>query len=327
MNAKAKDTKAETPAKPADEKAGAEVKADAAAQTQSGAVATQTQGGVPAAYDYGDDAGTGFEGAGKDDFLIPILDILHLTAPEVVNQTIPGAKAGMFVIRALGMVFDGNAGLDVVFCARNHKMNEWKTKDDGGPGGFVASHDPEHPDMVAMKKKQPFGKIKVGTGPTAHEFVETFGTAAILLPDKDTAIKCFIPFASTKIPQYKSMMLKADGVTFVAPNGQRKKMPLFGHVWTLKSRMKQEGSYTWFMYQDIAFKNKTATESRIDPASDLYAEARDFSKQFNEGLIKEAVAQQDVSEGAAGGPGGPTPNANATNVGGGGEEGKAPIPF
>ena len=61
--------------------------------------------------DYAADAGAGFEGTDRSDFMVPILSVLQSKSPEVELGTLEGAKAGGLIIRALGRVFDGVKGL------------------------------------------------------------------------------------------------------------------------------------------------------------------------------------------------------------------------
>lgn len=106
---------------------------EALAQTApAGALAKATDS------EYGDDAGLGTSHLSASEKSIPFLNLLQSNSPEVEKQTVPGARAGMFLNSVTKELIPGNVGLVIqpVYCDR--WIVEWKDRDKGG--GLVGRH-------------------------------------------------------------------------------------------------------------------------------------------------------------------------------------------
>lgn len=243
---------------------------------------------------YSDDGLTGFEGATSTDYVVPLLDVLQAGSPEIVGNTIDNAKVGMLICRAISEVFDCNSEeLIIIPVGRQHVMNEWNPREN--KGGLVASHDPNAPAMLELKKKQPFGKIKMTSG---TEMVETYYLFALLVRKDGSYQPVSIPFWSTKIAQYKAFMTKANGLTYEAAPGVRKGLPMFATKYRLTTFLKEKNSYKWWSYRDISFAGKTALEARLQPTDPLYQTARDFAIQVKDGRVRADMATQATDDDA-----------------------------
>lgn len=275
MNAKAH-TQEKAHAAPAVEPAKVETAVATIAAPAAGAAT------AVAAYDYSADGVTGFENVTEKMLVVPMLDILQSNSGEVVKETIPGAKAGMLIIRAFGEIFDGKEkGIQIVPCGNQEVLNEWIPIDAGG--GLVAVHAPDSQMAKDAKAKQKFGKIKMANG---HELVEThYLYALIVREDKTTTMVC-IPFTSTKITSFKTLVTKAKGLMVAKPGGGQQGLPLFAHIYNLKTILKTKGTQSWYKFTDISWINGSALSARIDPRSDLYAQGRAMSQMVNDKLIK-----------------------------------------
>ena len=78
---------------------------------------------LPGGYNYGDDAGSGWENTGTEDFTIPFLAILQSMSPQVQEteaEFIEGAKAGMLINTATQELYDGKEGVELVPCYTQH---------------------------------------------------------------------------------------------------------------------------------------------------------------------------------------------------------------
>lgn len=258
---------------------------------------------------YDEDAGGGFEGADNSDYLVPILDVLQAQSPEIASGTIEGAKPGDFIIRALGMTFDGKKGVVFVPCARQHKFVEWVPREKGG--GVAGQYDPDEPYVTKAKAGQEFGKIKLEN---ENDLVETFYVYAQLV-NGDEVITVSIPFTSTKINRYKGMMTKARAILVKLPDGRRISPPLWAHRFVMKTEFIEKKGYKWHNVQ-INFDGKTADDARIDPTSDLYQSARAISKLVESGIAKADTSKETGSAGSDDGE----PSA-------GGDRGSKEVPF
>lgn len=318
----------DTNTKPADSKTTA-APAVADAQPQAGAVATQppevdpADAQLPAIYNYAEDGITGFEGADKNDFIVPILDILQAGSPEIVSNTIEGAKAGMFIVRALGEVFDGQTGIEVIFAGRDHKINEWGKRETGG--GLKGTHDPKTPEMIAAKTKQAFGKIILEN---TNELVETYTLYGTLYREDGTSFRVAVPFWSTKINIYRGFMTKSDGLTAIGPGGKRDKLPMFSHRYKLRTRFIEKKGYKWWGYTDIGFAAKTALEARLDPRGDIYQDSLAFAIQIAKGYVKADMASAAPGgDGDEPGMGGGGSGGDGSTMGNQNPQGENGIPF
>ncbi len=192
--------------------------------TEVAAVEEQEYALSTTGYDYGDEAGEGFEGISLNDMSIPFLNLLQSNSPEVEAQTIPNARAGLILNSVTKEILDQPIIVQPV--KREHKWVEWKPRTAGG--GLVATHED---DSEVVKKaiaanggsrippKGNDGKrvaMKVGT----NELVETFYYYCFLLdPNGMEQIGwCVISFSSTKIKVQKDWM--------TAMRTQRGKPPL-----------------------------------------------------------------------------------------------------
>ena len=162
-----------------------------------------------AEFDYGDDAGQGFENQDMSDRKLPIIELLQNGSPEVAESK-GKIWAGMFRNTVTGEVYE-----EVYFtpAITDHCWTEWVPRDDGG--GYKGRHAKNAKiatDAIARNDGKAFGKLKVpqpkdekGKPQPDHELIESFEIYAILW-NKDGEVLGFamIPFTSTKIKVYKA---------------------------------------------------------------------------------------------------------------------------
>lgn len=103
--------------------------------------------GVMDESDFGSNAG--FEGADKDSFAIPFLQILQKMSPKVDEdhaEYIPGAKAGMLFNTVTGKLYDGKSGLQIVPCAYKRTYILWGGRE--GDGGYKGEFSVEEVEAL-----------------------------------------------------------------------------------------------------------------------------------------------------------------------------------
>jgi len=245
--------------------------------------------------DYGKYANRGFEDTTKDDYLIPFLKLLQGNSPEVEDgeKQIKGAKAGMFMNSATQQMFDGEEGLIIVPCTREHCYTEWVPRDNGG--GLVGRHAVDSDVVKKAKAKGAFGKIKLENG---NELIETFYVYAMILDSADATEptgRVVISFTSTKIKKYKRFR---STVSTVKGNP-----PMFSFILKLTSVPDQtkKGKFKNFELVPI---NGSAEDSMIDPTLNgkdhpLLMLGDEFAKQIEEGVAKAdtSTAERGDDEG------------------------------
>ena len=106
-------------------------------------------------YDYGDDAGGGFENQDEDDYQIPFLIVLQKGSPQCDPDNAAydkDAAPGMFMNTVSEELYDE---VTIVGAITEHCFTEWKPD----RGGFVGKHA-KNSDVVKLAKEQSekFGK-------------------------------------------------------------------------------------------------------------------------------------------------------------------------
>jgi hypothetical protein len=87
---------------------------------------------IQSASSFAEIAPVGLENLDMSDFSRPAIKLLQALSPEITEDTVPGAKAGLFYFPPTGKLYDS---LTVVPCFIQRKAVEWRDKNQGG--GFV----------------------------------------------------------------------------------------------------------------------------------------------------------------------------------------------
>jgi hypothetical protein len=263
--------------------------------------------GVPAQQDQStavrtleDDDAAGFEGMTQEDFNIPFITILQKTSPQVDEDSgsrIEGAKAGMFYNTVTGELYDGKLGIKFVPCHRDHLFVEWIPRDDGG--GFVGTHKPEDPKVVALRTEQgKFTKLEMDAGGESHDLVETFYVYGILVREDGGQEYGVLSFSSSQIKAYKNWMTTARNQTVMEGN-RRITVPLFGHVYRITTIPQENKKGSWQGFR-VTFEGKNAAEARLPRDSELYQAGKAFRDLAVSGVVKAAndtMTNADPSQG------------------------------
>lgn len=261
-----------------------------AAAKKDVAVQEEAKNTLPAAYDYGDDAGAGFEGTSRDDFTMPFLYILQSNSPIVEQGLVEAARPGVLLNSASQEMFPADqakqaAGIVFVPCYRQHIFVEWKPN----RGGFVAQHEIDSEVVAKAKQSGKFGELKVGE----NDLTETFYIYGLIVKTDGLFEPIVVPFTSTKIKQYKQLMTRVNSIRVQTPGGL-KQPPLYAHRLRIRT-VRQENDKGAFFNFVIEFDGNNAVEARLDPASELYAEARAFYDNCRSGIAKPNYESADRS--------------------------------
>jgi hypothetical protein len=266
-------------------------------------VAKAEEAKLPAAsatYDYGQDAGVGFEGIESKDLSIPFMNILQKNSPEVENadDTGSGAKPGMFINTVTQELLTS-----FVFCPvhREEAFVEWVPRALGG--GFVGLHDP-HSELVQEVIKANGGSRIPPKGEDGkrinfrhgkNELIETYYLYGLTLTDDGSDVTgfCVLSFSSTKIKPYRNF----TSSMFML----RGKPPMFANrarVGTIKQQ-NEAGSYFNF---DIRPLRSDWTTSLINPAVEggIIESAKAFRDMVLAGRAKADYARQETADTADG---------------------------
>jgi hypothetical protein len=258
---------------------------------KSKAVATAENKALAPVYDYGDDAGAGFEGTKSTDLAIPFLNVMQSNSPSVADGV---NKNGDIVNSVTGEVWSGDEGIPFQAVHRERKFVKWKPRDQGG--GLIAVYDPEDPyvEKVKSMNASTYGKLKTEDG---NELIETHYVYGLILNNEGTEQNGFalMAFTSTKITPWKKW--------FTAMNLVKGKPPIFA----FRARMTttNEKNDKGQAYKGVDFKpliGKTWVDTLIPPTDPMMLEAKNLRDMILSGIAKaDFSAQERGPEGDAAG--------------------------
>jgi len=256
-----------------------------------------------AEFDYGDDAGQGFENQDMSDRKLPIIELLQSNSPEVAESK-GKVWAGMFRNTVTGEIYE-----EVLFtpAITDHCWTEWIGRDDGG--GFKGRHPKDAKivrEAVARNDGRTIGKLKVpqpkddkGKPQPDHELVEGFEIYGILW-NKEGEVMGFamIPFTSTKIKVYKAWN---SAIANFAPTINGKKLapgsiPIFAHRVKMTSESETKNTNTYMIPVLSPAMGDDDLKNSLLPKNDpRYVAAKKLHDDVLAGLAKAAyeTSQQD----------------------------------
>lgn len=252
-------------------------------------------------FDYGQDAGAGFEGTKGSDLSVPFLGILQPLSPQVEGNDPEGAASGMLFNTVTRELLDGEKGVIVLPCHKEGPIwVEWVPRTKGG--GFVGLHDPESEavkngeQILNQDTGKPTRRLRHGE----NELIETYYIYGLLLDEEGLATQGFavISFTSTKIKPYR------DWVT--AMYTLKGRPPMFANRARLRTVKQKNDSGTFYNFRVDPFE-KTWAASLINPATQpaLLTEAKEFRDMVISGMARAAfeTAQSTTGEGEGEGSG------------------------
>lgn len=259
--------------------------------TASKEVAVPEKAGAVATFDYGEDAGLGFEGTKGSDLSVPFMSVLQSNSKQVEEKSPAGAESGMFYNTVTRELLDGDAGFPFIACHKEGPIwVEWVPLTKGG--GFVALHDPES-DVV--KNGTPImndeGKETRKLRHGENELVETFYLYGLLLDEELTSSVGFavISFTSTKIKPYRDFITATYTLRVPAPNGAKVNPPMLADRALFRTVKMSRNNKTFYNLQ-IEPAKTTWAESALKPSVDieraLMTEAKEFRDMVLSGMAR-----------------------------------------
>lgn len=254
----------------------------------SKSVAKKEEAKLPATgYDYGQDAGAGFEGTTSKDLSIPFLMVLQANSPQVEENDPEGSKPGMLYDSVTKELYDGEEGLVFIPCYKDVKFVEWIPRDNGG--GFVGIHAMDSDvaaQAIAANGGERFGKLKAGE----NDLIETHYVYGLVLDKEGKSVDGFavLSFSSTKIKpcrDWLTSMYKLKG-----------RPPLFANRAVIRTKKQKNEKGTFFNFRIDPFNGSWAG-GLISPAdeADLLQEAKDFKAMVESGIAKADFSQQNAA--------------------------------
>jgi hypothetical protein len=223
-----------------------------------------------------EDMESGFEETSASDFKLPWLRPLQKGSPEVDEDSpkkMEGAKAGYFLNTATNELVDGRKGFRFIAVHRTHQFVEFVPRTQGG--GFVAVFQPEDPEVTAALTKagKVFGKIPFGDG---NELSETFLMYGLYEHAQDDWRPVVLPFASSGIDAYKTIMTKLDMLRVpVAGRAEKVRLPMFATRLRIHTEFAENKKGSWYRMR-ADYDEGSAEKARLGKEHPLYLQAKRF---------------------------------------------------
>ena len=204
-------------------------------------------------FDYGEDAGQGFENQDMSFRKLPMLVVLQSNSPQVVESK-GKVHAGQIYNTVTGEVFDE---IVVVPAMLDKWYLQFVPRDDGG--GFRGRHREESKvvkEALARNEGRAFGKLPMPQPPDAkgkpqptHELIEVYEMYAITTREDDVSGFAVIPFQSTKIKVLKGWNTQ---ISMFAPklNGRQfkpREIPMYAHRVKITTELESNAKGSYFI--------------------------------------------------------------------------------
>ncbi len=235
---------------------------------------------LPATYDYGEDAGAGFEDMDKDDFTVPFLSVLQSLSPRCEEDE--NARPGMLYNTVTEELFDAKEGVEFIPCHRTHRWNEWIPRDQGG--GLVGSHAAEDAMIVHAKDTQQFGEY---TSPAGNDLIDTYDVWGMMIRVDGTYDPVILSFTSTKIKIYKRWATQMYNLKIKQDDGRMIRPPMFAHIYRLTTTPEESPAGKYHNIR-VAMSGANAAESRLSQDDERYQAAKAFRDMAVSGAAKPA---------------------------------------
>lgn len=227
-----------------------------------------------AIYDYGDQAGAGWEETDADDFSVPFIKQMQSMSPEV-DQTegtyVEGAKPGLFYNTATKELMES---FEFIVAKREHIFIEWVPDN----GGFVGIHQKDSA-VVAEATANAVDRNKLVT-PLGNQLIDTFQLYLGILNADGTDVEDFaiMSFTSTKQKPYRDMMTRLRTLK------GSKNIPLFAHRSKMVPVKQQNKKGEKFFNVSLEPMLGSTQESLLDPNNAVHRGILEKAQAFVESL-------------------------------------------
>lgn len=256
----------------------------------------EEKGGDVAIYDYGADAGSGYENQSAKDIAIPFLNVLQSNSP-ICSEEDRDARPGMLMNSVTEETFSGKDGVAFVPVTTRHVYVEWVPRDLGG--GYVGEYALDAPEVAkARAGGNGLGKLKLANG---NDLIETFYIIGLMLnEDGEVVGPMIVSASSTKIKPYRGLMTRLRTYLHPTPNGRKVQPPLFAHKVrvTTEKQKNNKGEFFNFVFSPL---NDSVAASLTPPNDPIMEAAKDLKTAFDTGAVRAATETQNAGSGDADG--------------------------
>ena len=255
-----------------------------------------------------DDFDSGFEGADKDSYAIPFLQILQKMSPMVDEDNaayVEGAKAGMIYNTVTKKLYDGKKGILLIPCSFKRSFIQWGGRDVGG--GFKGEFTPEQiltlqADGQAVPVEGKLFKPNEDGSPIndkKNDYYADTRSHFVIVLDEETgeSSPAILSLSSTNIKASRNLLTSLSQKKVTLANNVKKTPPTFANIvrMTTMGASNEKGAWSAASF---------ALEGMVTDAN-VYNDAKNFYKSVNDGSVKADHAKSggDVTGNAAGADG------------------------
>lgn len=261
-------------------------------------------------YDYGDDAGEGFEHQSGADSSFPFIVQLQALSPICKDGD---GKPGMWFNTVTEQMFGRDEGFVFVPATTRHYFAEWTPRTEGG--GFHGHHDIDDPIVEqAIKESTKFGSYRRTVTETdkdgklvekVRELRETFYVYGVLCDaDLVPETMAVIAFWSTKIRAYKAwnsrmkqLMIANPAWTQDSDKPKRIRPPLYAHAARVMSKERRNAKGEFYVPLIKSWDPRGTIQSLLDPTHDAYIMAKACRELIDSGDANVNYDKQDAQGG------------------------------
>ena len=242
------------------------------------------------AFDYGDDAGAGYENQTAADISVPFLAILQSNSPQVQEDNPAGSKSGLLFNT---VTEDLHESVIAVPAHTERLFVEWRSRDQGG--GFVGIHQVDS-DFVngCIAASTEFGKY---TTPEGNQLTETFQVYwAMVNADRQPIGMFTTAFTSTKIKVYKDWNTRIRGLQLMGMDGTPlPRPPIFAHSVCISTVLQKNPKGSFFNFT-LGPAGKNLRDSLLAPGCPAFEAGKNLRDLVIQGL-KRADYESTRAEG------------------------------
>lgn len=257
-------------------------------------------------YDFGSDAGAGFEGQDDSHLQMAFLVVLQDLSPLCKERK---ANPGDLLNTVTGEIIPGSVGVQIVPGATARRFVEWVPRKLGG--GFRGQHTDKDPiviDAMAARdadekagKEVAFGQLRASNG---NDLAETFYVYAATV-DATSGLPsgmAVLAFPSTKIKVYKAWNTRTRGFMAPGPRGPQA-VPLFANLVTVKTAPEKNSKGEFWNFKLTPAVDDDLRKSLLRPDDPRFKAGKMVNDLVNTGRAKVDYAAQAGHDETSGGGG------------------------
>ena len=240
-------------------------------------IAKRDEADVPAVIDFSTDAGAGMENADKDSFAIPFLKVLQALSPEVADELVEGAKAGMLVNTITNELY---TEAFVIPCSFQRKFLRFVPRDDGG--GFKGDYSPIDIETGVIEgvERNDDGRLTI----EGDELIDARNHFILVRTESGTWQPALMSLSSTQIKKSKRWMSLIQGIELGDANGRPYNPASFSHVYKVTTTREKNDKGTW---HGLVIELDSTVKDM-----DLYMKAKAFHQSVASGEVKTQEPEQ-----------------------------------